>query len=117
MTLVLMALMLITGAQAQEQPKKPKLVVGIIVDQMRQEYFYRFADRYVENGLKRFSEQGFMMTNGHYNYIPTYTGPGHASVYTGTTPATHGIIANNWYVRSLGKMIYCAEDSTVHRQG
>lgn len=117
LTLILMAFMLITGAQAQEQSKKPKLVVGIIVDQMRQEYFYRFADRYVENGLKRFSEQGFMMTNGHYNYIPTYTGPGHASVYTGTTPATHGIIANNWYVRSLGKMIYCAEDSTVTNVG
>jgi predicted AlkP superfamily pyrophosphatase or phosphodiesterase len=115
--LVLLAMLLLTGVQAQEQPKKPKLVVGIIVDQMRQEYFYRFSDRFVENGLKRFSEQGFMMTNGHYNYIPTYTGPGHASVYTGTTPATHGIIANNWYVRSLGRMIYCAEDSTVTHVG
>jgi predicted AlkP superfamily pyrophosphatase or phosphodiesterase len=117
LTLVLFAMLLLTGVQAQEQPKKPKLVVGIIVDQMRQEYFYRFSDRFVANGLKRFSEQGFMMTNGHYNYIPTYTGPGHASVYTGTTPATHGVIANNWYVRSLGRMIYCAEDSTVTNVG
>lgn len=114
---ILIGFSLLTGVDAQVQPKKPKLVVGIIVDQMRQEYFYRFADRYVEGGFKRFSEQGFMMTNGHYNYIPTYTGPGHASVYTGTTPSTHGIIGNNWYVRSMSKMIYCAEDSTVTNVG
>jgi predicted AlkP superfamily pyrophosphatase or phosphodiesterase len=100
-------------ALAQSQTERPKLVVGIVVDQMRQEYFYRFGERFGEGGFKRFTEQGFMMTNGHYNYIPTYTGPGHASVYTGTTPATHGIIANNWYVKQLGRAIYCAEDSTV----
>lgn len=98
---------------AQSQTERPKLVVGIIVDQMRQEYLYRYGERFGEGGFKRFTEQGFMMTNGHYNYIPTFTGPGHASVYTGTTPATHGIIANNWYVKQLGRAIYCAEDSTV----
>lgn len=97
--------------------KKPKLIVGILVDQMRQEYFYKFEDRYSEGGFKRLMKEGFMMKNAHYNYIPTYTGPGHASVYTGTTPATHGIIANNWYVRNLGRMIYCAEDSTVQAVG
>lgn len=116
-TVFLMSFMLAIGVMAQESPKKPKLVVGIIVDQMRQEYFYRFADRYVDHGFKRFLNQGFMMTNGHYNYIPTYTGPGHASVYTGTTPATHGVVANNWFVRSLNRMIYCAEDSTVTNVG
>lgn len=114
-------LLLILGIQfagfSQTQSEKPKLIVGIIVDQMRQEYLYRFKDRFVENGFKRFTEQGFMMTNGHYNYIPTFTGPGHASVYTGTTPATHGIIANDWYNRQLDKFIYCAEDSTVTNVG
>ncbi|GAB2482449.1 alkaline phosphatase PafA [Algoriphagus taiwanensis] len=105
------------SASAQQTNDQPKLVVGIIVDQMRQEYLYRFGDRFGEGGFKRFTEQGFMMTNGHYNYIPTYTGPGHASVYTGTTPATHGIIANNWYVRQLNRAIYCAEDSTVTNVG
>jgi len=102
---------------AQSESSKPKLVVGIIVDQMRQEYLYRFADRYTEGGFKRMMKDGFMMKNGHYNYIPTYTGPGHTSVYTGTTPATHGIIGNDWYVKSLDKMIYCAEDSTVANVG
>ncbi|HCD86348.1 MAG TPA: alkaline phosphatase, partial [Algoriphagus sp.] len=102
---------------AQQQAEKPKIVVGIIVDQMRQEYFYKFADRYSDGGFKRLASEGYMMKNGHYNYIPTYTGPGHASVYTGTTPATHGIIGNNWYVRRQNKMIYCAEDSTVSNVG
>ncbi|MEX2594064.1 MAG: alkaline phosphatase PafA [Anditalea sp.] len=97
--------------------KKPKLVVGIVVDQMRQEYLYKFEDRYVEGGFKRLMHEGFMMKNGHYNYIPTYTGSGHASVYTGTTPATHGIIGNDWYVRKLNKTIYCAGDSTVTAVG
>ncbi|WP_339923025.1 alkaline phosphatase PafA [uncultured Cyclobacterium sp.] len=97
--------------------ERPKLVVGIVVDQMRQEYFYRFHDRYVEGGLKRLMHDGFMMQNGHYNYIPTYTGPGHASVYTGTTPATHGIIGNNWYIRATDTDVYCAEDSLVTAVG
>lgn len=111
--LVLLTLAISPFSWAQTPTERPKLVVGIIVDQMRQEYFYRFGERFVEGGFKRFTDQGFMMTNGHYNYIPTYTGPGHASVYTGTTPATHGVIANNWYVKQLGRAIYCAEDSTV----
>ncbi|WP_026955410.1 alkaline phosphatase PafA [Algoriphagus vanfongensis] len=112
-----LSIFMVLGAKAQQSPEKPKLIVGIVVDQMRQEYLYRFADRYSDGGFKRMIGEGFMMKNGHYNYIPTYTGPGHASVYTGATPATHGIIGNNWYVRSLDKSIYCAEDSTVYNIG
>jgi predicted AlkP superfamily pyrophosphatase or phosphodiesterase len=102
---------------AQTNTGKPKLIVGIVVDQMRQDYLYKYADRYSQDGFKRLINNGFMMKNGHYNYIPTYTGPGHASVYTGTTPATHGIISNSWYVKSTGKSIYCAADSTVTNVG
>ncbi len=101
---------------AQHQDK-PKLVIGIVVDQMRQEYLFKYHDRFVEGGFKRLMEEGFMMKNAHYNYVPTYTGPGHSSIYTGTTPANHGIIGNNWYVRELGKTIYCASDSTVTAVG
>lgn len=101
----------------QTNSTKPKLIVGIVVDQMRQDYLYKYADRYGEGGFKRLMKGGFMMKNGHYNYIPTYTGPGHASVYTGTTPATHGIISNGWYVKSNGQFMYCAGDSTVSNVG
>lgn len=108
---ILILLSLSTGFA--QKSSKPKLVVGIVVDQMRHEYLYKFKDRYTDGGFKRLMHEGFMMKNGHYNYIPTFTGPGHSSVYTGTTPATHGIIANSWYVRKLNNSIYCAGDSTV----
>ncbi|QOI98733.1 MAG: alkaline phosphatase family protein [Flammeovirgaceae bacterium] len=91
---------------------RPKLVVGIMVDQMRQEYVYRYYDKFGEGGFKRLVDGGFMLSNAHYNYVPTYTGPGHASVYTGTTPAYHGIIGNNWYDKNLKKVVYCASDET-----
>jgi predicted AlkP superfamily pyrophosphatase or phosphodiesterase len=92
--------------------QKPKLVVGIVVDQMRQEYLYRFESKFGEQGFKRLMNEGFMLKNAHYNYVPTETGPGHASIYTGTTPATHGIIANNWYDRSTKIDVNCVGDST-----
>ncbi|KYG83274.1 alkaline phosphatase PafA [Roseivirga echinicomitans] len=98
---------------AQKVNEKPKLVVGIIVDQMKQEYLTRFYDSYGEGGFKRFVEEGFMARNGQYDYAYTVTGPGHASVYTGTTPAVHGIVNNSWYSRSLKRSVYCAEDTTV----
>jgi predicted AlkP superfamily pyrophosphatase or phosphodiesterase len=91
------------------QPRT-KLVVGIVVDQMRQEYLYRYESKFSPNGFKRFMSEGFMLKNGHYNYVPTETGPGHASVYTGATPAVHGIVANEWYDRTLGKGVNCVND-------
>ncbi|GGZ19260.1 alkaline phosphatase family protein [Echinicola pacifica] len=105
------------GISLAQKAEKPKLVVGIVVDQMRYEYLNKFQERYSEGGFKRLMNEGFVMKNAHYNYIPTYTGPGHSSVYTGTTPSTHGIIGNNWYVRELNQTIYCAEDSTVTAVG
>lgn len=89
---------------------RPKLVVGIIVDQMRQEYLYRFESKFSDGGFKRLMNDGFMLRNAHYNYAPTVTGPGHASVYTGTTPAVHGIIGNDWYDKELKKAVNCVSD-------
>ena len=99
------------GASAQSSaPTKPQLVVGIVVDQMRQEYLYRFESKFGEGGFKRLMDGGFMLENVHYNYVPTYTGPGHASIYTGTTPAIHGVIGNDWYDKQLKKIVNCVED-------
>ncbi len=89
---------------------RPKLVVGIVVDQMRQEYLYRFQKKFGENGFKRLMNDGFMLTNAHYNYVPTFTGPGHASVFTGSTPAIHGIIGNDWWDKNSKKEVNCVED-------
>jgi predicted AlkP superfamily pyrophosphatase or phosphodiesterase len=112
-TLCILIFSLFTGI-AQD---RPKIVVGIVVDQMRQEYLYRFSPHYVDGGFNRFVNQGFVATNAHYNYIPTYTGPGHASVYTGTTPQVHGVIGNDFYSVDLKRMVYCAEDTAVTNLG
>ncbi|MES2397266.1 MAG: alkaline phosphatase PafA [Bacteroidota bacterium] len=91
-------------------PARPKLVVGIVVDQMRYDYIYRYWNKFGNDGFKRLVNEGFFCRNTNFNYVPTYTGPGHASIYTGTTPAVHGIIANDWYDKTTGKSLYCAGD-------
>ncbi|WP_111309289.1 alkaline phosphatase PafA [Confluentibacter sediminis] len=95
----------------------PKLVVGIVVDQMRYDYLTRFYNKYGEGGFKRMMNEGFNCKNNHFNYVPTYTGPGHASVYTGTTPKYHGIIANDWYDKEIKSMVYCAGDDAMQSVG
>lgn len=94
----------------KEIAQSPKLVVGIIVDQMRYDYLTRFWGHYGDGGFKKLINNGFNCKNHHFNYAPTNTGPGHASVYTGTTPATHGIIGNNWYDKTKDTEVYCAGD-------
>lgn len=96
---------------------RPKLVVGIVIDQMRYDYIYRFWDKYGEFGFKRLVNDGFFCKNANYNYVPTYTAPGHAAIYTGTTPAVNGIIANDWFDRKSGKNIYCVTDNNVSSVG
>lgn len=95
----------------------PKLVVGIVVDQMRYDYLTRFYNKYGEGGFKRMMNEGFNCKNNHFNYVPTYTGPGHASVYTGATPKYHGIIGNDWYDKEIKKSVYCAGDDGVQSVG
>ena len=99
------------------EENQPKLVVGIVVDQMRYDYLTQFKSRYVSGGFNRMLAGGFNCKNTHYNYIPTYTGPGHASVYTGTTPENHGIIANDWYDKFQKSYVYCASDTTYTSVG
>lgn len=107
-----------TSTETNTQPtEKPKLVVGIVVDQMRYEYLTRFENKYGNGGFLRLINEGFNCKNNHFNYVPTYTGPGHASVYTGTTPKNHGIIANNWYDKFSDSFVYCAGDTTVQSVG
>jgi len=95
----------------------PKLVVGIVVDQMRYDYLTRFWNQYGEGGFKRLVNEGFNCKNNHFNYAPTSTGPGHTSIYTGTTPAVHGIIGNDWFDKELGKDVYCAGDDSYASVG
>ena len=100
-----------------QQPKSPKLVVGIVVDQMCYEYLYRYQAKFSEGGFKLLMNEGTNCRTTNYNYIPTFTGPGHASIYTGTTPNNHGIVANDWHDRTTGKSKNCVEDTMVETVG
>ena len=129
--ILILTLILFTGFQSFAQKKskgisfslqvgseneigKPKLVVGIVVDQMRYDYIYRFWNDFGDDGFKKLIGEGHFFRNAQFGYVPTYTGPGHASIYTGTTPAIHGIIANDWYDKNSGEFIYCAGDGDMH---
>ncbi len=90
---------------------RPKLVVGIVVDQMRWDYLYRYHDRYTLGGFKRLLNEGFTCENTLIPYLPTYTAPGHTSIYTGSVPAIHGIIGNFWYSKTMRKSTYCTDDT------
>ena len=96
---------------------RPKLVVGIVVDQMRYDYLYRYYDKFGTGGFRRMMDGGFNARNNHYHYAATYTGPGHAAIYTGSAPALNGIVGNDFYERNLGRLMYCAEDTSVSTVG
>ena len=114
-------ILLFSNCKFSETPvKKSKLVIGIVIDQMRYDYLTRFADRYGKDGFNRILKNGFSLENAHYNMIPTYTAVGHASSYAGTSPSNHGIISNNWYDKVLKKSIYCVDDvnyKTIGNEG
>ena len=106
-TRTLVALLIALGVHAQ-----PKLVVQVVVDQMRAEYLRGLVINFLKTGISNYAEDGMVFRNTHYNYIPTYTGPGHASISTGTTPKYHGVVANDWWVRESNYQMYCAEDTS-----
>lgn len=115
---------LVLSSCAAQSPKlssvensKPKLVVGVVVDQMRYEYLYRFQKQYGEGGFKRLMAEGFNCKNNNYHYASTVTGPGHAHVYTGSVPAVSGIVGNDWFDKASGKGMYVVSDSTVTTVG
>jgi predicted AlkP superfamily pyrophosphatase or phosphodiesterase len=117
---ILLLLLLAVPAVAQKRAtplNRPKLVVGIVVDQMRYDYLYRYWSKFGSGGFRRLLGEGFSYESCHYNYVPTYTGPGHASVYTGTTPMHHGIVGNNWYERENNRGTYVTDDKTVQPVG
>ena len=94
-----------------------KLVVGIVVDQMKYEYIPRYWDKYSEGGFKRLVNGGFLAKNAHYSYYQTSTAPGHATIVTGTSPSYHRIVGNSWFDRKLDKNIYCVDDDRFNPIG
>ena len=95
--------------------ERPKLVVGIVVDQMRWDYLYRYQKRYTDGGFKRLLGEGFSCENTMIPYVPSVTAIGHTCIYTGSVPSIHGIAGNN-FVKE-GKKVYCTDDDSVKPVG
>lgn len=97
--------------------EKPKLVVGIVVDHLRADYFFRYSNLLGDGGFKRLMNQGTYCKNAKFSYLYSQTGPDHASIFTGTPPAFHGIISNGWYNRLSGELELAKEDSETKLVG
>ncbi|MEO6734490.1 MAG: alkaline phosphatase PafA [Ferruginibacter sp.] len=110
----------VTKSNLQKQNtgnEKPRMVIGIVIDQMRWDYLYRFNKLYSANGFKRMLKEGFSCENTLIPYMPTYTAPGHTCIYTGSVPAINGIAGNNWFDKTTNADVYCTDDSTVNTVG
>ena len=115
--IILSFMLLATTAWAGQKIERPKLVVGLVVDQMRWDYLYYYYEDFVEGGLKRLVDEGYSYENCMINYVPTVTAIGHASIYTGSTPALHGICGNDFYDHTLRSWTYCCRDNAVDAVG
>ena len=91
--------------------KTPKLIVGIVIEEMRYEMLLRYWDSFGDDGFKKIIDNGSLCTNGKYNYLITQNSVGHASIVTGTNPSYHGIIADTWYNRLTDKVINSTTDN------
>jgi len=114
LTLAIMACTLGCGT-INAQTERPKLVVGVVIDQMRWDYLYRYEDRYCEGGFKRLLREGYSCENTRLPYVPAVTAVGHTCIYTGSVPSIHGIAGNN-FVKD-GQKVYCTDDNTVKPVG
>ena len=108
---ILLAAPMLAGSNVQ----RPKLVIGLVVDQMRWDYLYYYYPQFGPDGLRRLVDEGYSYENTLINYVPTVTAIGHSSVYTGSVPALTGIAGNN-FVKD-GKKVYCCDDDNVSSVG
>ncbi|UCG28613.1 MAG: alkaline phosphatase family protein [Bacteroidales bacterium] len=102
---------------AQIPPEKPRLVIQIVVDQMRYDYINRYWEKFEEGGFKRLIDEGTFCKNANFNYLFTQSAPGHATISTGTTPDHHAIVSDKWYVRLKDTMIFCTFDPEIRPVG
>ena len=118
-TITILALFLIIGflPVMGQAVARPKLVIGIVVDQMRWDYLYRYYDRYGAGGFKRLLNEGFSCEDTYISHLPSYTAVGHSTIFTGSVPSIDGIAGNDWIDQATGKDIYCVADSAVQPVG
>jgi predicted AlkP superfamily pyrophosphatase or phosphodiesterase len=105
------------GQSAYIPPEKPRLVIGIVVEQLRYDQLEKIRSRLGENGIRRLINEGTYFQNASYQYMLTQTAPGYATISTGAEPSLHGITSDNWYVPLKNELIYCTKDISVNPVG
>ena len=98
-------------------PERPKLVIGIVIDQFRYDYIDKFWNNFSDGGFKRVINEGTFCKNASYDYFFTQSAPAHATIVTGTDPRVHGIVADNWYHSMRDEIVYCTANSEVDPVG
>ncbi len=93
-------------------PSSPRLIVLLILDQFRQDYLLRFKPFFGRGGFRRFLDEGAVFTSCFYTYVATLTAPGHATLSSGSIPAEHGIVGNEWFDRSKGELVTSVSDAS-----
>ena len=116
-TFLFLILLAIPATAQKTGSGAPGLVVGVVIDQMRFDHLYRYQDHYGDGGFKRLLREGYNFKNTHFDYIPTVTAAGHASIYTGAGPQTHGIVGNSWFDRATGDLVSNVGDPSVQITG
>lgn len=107
----------LSGQGAYLPPDKPRLIIGIVVEQLKYDQLEKFRDRLGENGIKRLINEGTYFKNASFEYMLTQSAPGHATISTGSEPSFHGITSDNWYLPLRNELIYCTKDITVNPLG
>ena len=108
---------LLMGQGAYIPPDKPRLVIGIVVEQLRYDQLERFRDRLGQNGIRRMINEGTSYQNASFQYMLTQSAPGHATISTGTEPAWHGITSDSWFLPLRNEIIYSTRDLKVNSTG
>ncbi len=107
----------LSGQGAYLPPDRPRLIIGIVVEQLKYDQLEKFRDRFGEDGIKKLINEGTYFKNSSFQYMLTQSAPGHATISTGTEPSYHGITSDNWYVPLRNELIYCTKDLTVNPVG
>jgi predicted AlkP superfamily pyrophosphatase or phosphodiesterase len=120
-SVIITALLLKIGIYAQNErqipPEKPKIIIGIVVDQMRYDYIYRYWDKLGDDGFKKLIDEGTFCKNAQFNYLFAQSAVGYATISTGAMPASHGVVSDHWYERLRGSKVYATEDEKVNAIG
>ncbi len=112
--LLLIIIQIPVYSQQKTSPEHPKLIIQVVVEQMRYDIIHRYWDKFSNKGFKRLIDQGAFCSNAYYDYMYTESAPGYATIATGSNPSEHGIVSDNWYLRLSEREQFCVDDSKLN---